>query len=98
MSSHVTEPLPPPEPVACALEVEVPLDEAEADADADADAELLPLAVAVAVAEEELVKNWNAIASLPGGYRHLGIKGRPGDGTIGKQFTTCKSCCVKPSV
>ena len=96
MSSHVTEPLPPPEPVACALEVEVPLDEAEADADADAFAEPLPLALALA--EEELVKNWNAIASLPGGYRHLGIKGRPGDGTIGKQFTTCKSCCVKPSV
>lgn len=60
---HATEPLPPPEPAACALEVELPLDDAEADADADADAELLPLAVAVA--DEELVKNWNAIASLP---------------------------------
>jgi hypothetical protein len=61
--SHLTEPLPPPEPLAVALEVELPLDDAEADADADADAELLPLAVAVA--EEELVKNWKAMASPP---------------------------------
>ncbi len=61
--SHVTERRPLPKPLAVAVELVVPPDEAEADADADAFAEPLPLALALA--EEELVKNWNAIASLP---------------------------------